>query len=370
MSTVAGQLLAPVKARVEPPHPMQHKADGKTAAHRGDFDQALETAEAAHGATSQKAKTAAESGKDLPQSTEPTKQEPVSEVGQHPAAATFSEIEFLPRTDSPALVAMPIESIGTQVAGTGTQQPLATGLNLTNPGQLLPQLHAGKNLAKTGDIQSDLLKTGDFQGDLLKTGVVQSGLQKPAAADFRFNNSMPMLDTASNSIAAFNPGHLPSNTMQSANTLIEGANNSLPTLSLPLPLSPSDQNWGKAIAQRVLLAVHSNFQQAEIQITPANLGPIELQIKMSLEGASVHFVSPYPQVRDALNDAMPKLQELFEEQGMHLSDSQVHDQTPESKSEKHAAASLSEQNDAAIEESGISALRRQISSLYQVDEFA
>ena len=77
------------------------------------------------------------------------------------------------------------------------------------------------------------------------------------------------------------------------------------------------------------MATKQGLQQAQIIVTPANLGPIELQIQIQDDKASVTMISPHASVRDLLEGATPRLRELFEQQGLSLQDSHVADQDSE-----------------------------------------
>ena len=97
----------------------------------------------------------------------------------------------------------------------------------------------------------------------------------------------------------------------------------------PIDIPVNDPRWGAAVAQRVVMATKQGLQQAQITVTPANLGPIELQIQIQDDKASVTMISPHASVRDLLEGATPRLRELFEQQGLSLQDSHVADQDSE-----------------------------------------
>ncbi|MBL4621735.1 MAG: flagellar hook-length control protein FliK [Immundisolibacteraceae bacterium] len=94
----------------------------------------------------------------------------------------------------------------------------------------------------------------------------------------------------------------------------------------PIDIPVNDPRWGAAVAQRVVMATKQGLQQAQITVTPANLGPIELQIQIQDDKASVTMISPHASVRELLEGATPRLRELFEQQGLTLQDSHVADQ--------------------------------------------
>jgi len=66
---------------------------------------------------------------------------------------------------------------------------------------------------------------------------------------------------------------------------------------------------------------------AEISLNPANLGPVEVKLSVSGGQASAQFFSPHPQVREAIEAAMPKLREMLAEAGVALGQANVQDQS-------------------------------------------
>jgi flagellar hook-length control protein FliK len=70
-------------------------------------------------------------------------------------------------------------------------------------------------------------------------------------------------------------------------------------------------------------------QQAELRMTPANLGPVEVRLQVQNEQASVTFLAPHSATREALEQALPKLREQFSEAGLELGQAEVGAQAQE-----------------------------------------
>lgn len=96
----------------------------------------------------------------------------------------------------------------------------------------------------------------------------------------------------------------------------------------PIDIPPTDARWGDAVAHRAMVAIQRGLQQADIRITPARLGPIEMQIQLHDDRASVTMISPHAAVRELLENATPRLRELLEQQGLSLQQNLVSDQSP------------------------------------------
>lgn len=90
---------------------------------------------------------------------------------------------------------------------------------------------------------------------------------------------------------------------------------------LPLPLA--HPTWGDAMAQRVVWFAQQHFHHAEIQLNPADLGPIEIKLALQNGEASVAFNAAHASTRDALEQALPRLRDMFQQQGLQLGQVQV-----------------------------------------------
>lgn len=85
--------------------------------------------------------------------------------------------------------------------------------------------------------------------------------------------------------------------------------------------------WGNELGQRLMMMVGQKIQVAEIRLDPPDLGPMEVKVRMQQDQAHVVFHSQHAAVRDALEQAVPRLRELFDQNGLGLGDVDVQDQT-------------------------------------------
>ena len=81
--------------------------------------------------------------------------------------------------------------------------------------------------------------------------------------------------------------------------------------------------WGQGMGKQVLWMVNQNISRAEIRLNPANLGPLEVRIDMENDQVNVAFSSRHADVREAVEQAMPRLREMLEDKGLNLSDTDV-----------------------------------------------
>lgn len=76
--------------------------------------------------------------------------------------------------------------------------------------------------------------------------------------------------------------------------------------------------WGAELSQKVVWLANQQQQVAQINVTPPQLGPIEIRLNLSTDQASAIFVSPHASVRDAIEAALPRLREMLAENGLNL----------------------------------------------------
>ena len=113
-------------------------------------------------------------------------------------------------------------------------------------------------------------------------------------------------------------GNMRSGALQSA------ASTSQSTLAQPfntqieLPLNSAQ--WGNQVLQRVAWLTGQGISAAEIHLNPAELGPMQVRVDQRQDSATVVFTSHNSSAREAIEASLPRLRELFSEQGMELLD--------------------------------------------------
>jgi flagellar hook-length control protein FliK len=94
--------------------------------------------------------------------------------------------------------------------------------------------------------------------------------------------------------------------------------------------TPVNQNkWADEFSQKITWLVSSNQSQtAELHLNPPQLGPLDVVIKVSGDQATALFTSPHAAVREAVEQAMPKLRDMLADNGIMLGNATVSDQAP------------------------------------------
>ncbi len=77
--------------------------------------------------------------------------------------------------------------------------------------------------------------------------------------------------------------------------------------------------WDQAVGQKVVWMVAGGQQTAELTLNPADLGPLQVVISVNNDQANASFFSAQPEVREALESAMPKLRQMMSDAGIQLS---------------------------------------------------
>jgi flagellar hook-length control protein FliK len=77
-----------------------------------------------------------------------------------------------------------------------------------------------------------------------------------------------------------------------------------------------------------------------LQLTPEHLGPVEVRISMQDGSASVSFNAAHADTRAALEQALPRLREMFSTQGLTLTDASVSQQSPRGQPQRQAVSAI------------------------------
>lgn len=98
----------------------------------------------------------------------------------------------------------------------------------------------------------------------------------------------------------------------------------------PAPL-PMDQPalFAERLNQHISVMLGEGVQSAQIAVSPAELGPVDVRVTMIGDEAKVQMVASHAATREALNDAMPRLRASFAEAGLSLAQAGVFAQMPE-----------------------------------------
>ncbi|VXC66891.1 flagellar hook-length control protein FliK [Massilia sp. 9I] len=89
-----------------------------------------------------------------------------------------------------------------------------------------------------------------------------------------------------------------------------------------IPARVGTQAWDNQVSQRIVYMVGKE-QAATLTLNPPDLGPVQVVLNVSNDGASVAFSSNQQEVRQALENALPRLREMMGENGIALGNATV-----------------------------------------------
>ncbi|WP_415893367.1 flagellar hook-length control protein FliK [Neptuniibacter sp. PT8_73] len=98
-------------------------------------------------------------------------------------------------------------------------------------------------------------------------------------------------------------------------------------LMMPQNVKVNTPAWNNALGERAIMIAAQNTRVAEIKLDPPELGSLNIRVNINQDQVSLNFTSPHAHVRDAVEQSLPRLREMFAEQGLALQDSSVSDQS-------------------------------------------
>jgi flagellar hook-length control protein FliK len=110
-------------------------------------------------------------------------------------------------------------------------------------------------------------------------------------------------------------------------TALESVKHTAGMLRLSIEAPVQQAKWAENLAGRVAWMVMNNQTSAQISLNPAELGPIEVKVSLQNDQTSVNFYAHNNAVREAIEDAFPRLRDMLSENGLNLSQSSVSDQS-------------------------------------------
>jgi flagellar hook-length control protein FliK len=181
---------------------------------------------------------------------------------------------------------------------------------------------ANENGHADADAEYDL----HFEGKTVAENKVMPNLTSQQATSRVAQLQMNDQVMSSQAMAKFS-GQGTSSNMQS------GSNNAsytqLMTHTTPSPVTQNlhKPEWGNAIGQRITWMIGNKLQGVQLRISPAHLGPVDIKLSIESGVAQVSFASNHQVVREALEQAVPRLRDMLENQNLELGDVDISDRS-------------------------------------------
>lgn len=112
----------------------------------------------------------------------------------------------------------------------------------------------------------------------------------------------------------------------------------------PLSSQVGTPGWSDELSARLVWLAKDGVQAASLRLSPAHLGPLEVHIAVRGDEAVVSFGASHADTRAALEQALPRLREMFASQGLQLTHADVSGRDPrggETEASHHALRGLS-----------------------------
>lgn len=164
----------------------------------------------------------------------------------------------------------------------------------------------------------------DMQARALVAAEQASALNSAEKGALLTNEFSSRLATALESAGDKNANTLPAGVVAQQPASV----NAMQTAITAAPVLPVEQpvgasGWGQEVGNRVVWMANRMESRAELVLTPPQMGRVEVSLSISGDQASASFVSANPQVREALEAALPRLREILADAGIQLGQAQV-----------------------------------------------
>ncbi len=107
------------------------------------------------------------------------------------------------------------------------------------------------------------------------------------------------------------------------NAALQHLNDAQAAQSAKLAPQVGSPGWDQALAQKVVWMIQGAQQSATLTLNPPDLGPMQVTLNVSSNQATANFTAHQPEVRHALEAAMPRLREMLNDAGIQLGQSSV-----------------------------------------------
>lgn len=233
--------------------------------------------------------------------------EPTTRLGSD-ALTVMRPIQALTPELSNALAAQ-TQNLVAPAAGDATILPNAEGLVRDRLMQATQQAPVTAAVVGDGSIENTQDK---LLAPLAGTAGAVTSVQKP---DFRVSGPSSVQNSA--------PAHLtPMVSPFASETGLLRGEPLLETISTPV----RDAAWGQKLGEQLITLTGNQIRTAEIKLTPADLGPLRVQISVEEGAANVTFQAQHAVTREAIEQALPRLREMMAESGLSLGQTDVSEQ--------------------------------------------
>lgn len=249
-------------------------------------------------------------------------------------AAAAVEAATTPVTDMLAFMASLMQPAAQAATPVAAEAPATVAggaeLQLAALQSAFAKLETADGAATAADPALAAAAEGDAAGFSLATGVQPTAqesadlrVQQQAAVPADPGKAQPQLrDSAANAAATVEPPAPNVTQLQAQAARLDTLPNPATVPGDRIPARVGTQAWDNQVSQRIVYMVGKE-QAATLTLNPPDLGPVQVVLNVSNDGASVAFSSNQQEVRQALENALPRLREMMGESGIALGNATV-----------------------------------------------
>jgi flagellar hook-length control protein FliK len=129
------------------------------------------------------------------------------------------------------------------------------------------------------------------------------------------------------------------------------------TNSADIPSPVGSPAWADELSSKVTWMANQGIESASLRLSPEHLGPVEVHISVQDGSTRVVFGAAQADTRSALEQALPRLREMFASQGLTLADAGVSREPPrQPQSRASAVAAVSSLSPGSEESAAVSSV--------------
>lgn len=113
----------------------------------------------------------------------------------------------------------------------------------------------------------------------------------------------------------------------SGTTATQQAATAQKTDPMTAPLNIRQEQVSDEVAERINMMMAKNLKHVDIRLDPPEMGRMHIRLNMGADSAGVQFTVSNQQARDAIEQSLPRLREMFAQQGIQLADTSVQQQS-------------------------------------------
>ena len=96
-----------------------------------------------------------------------------------------------------------------------------------------------------------------------------------------------------------------------------------PAYSDKIQSNVGSAGWNQALGTKITWMATAGMQSASLSLNPPDLGPMQVVLNVHNQQADATFITAQPEVKQALEAAMPKLREMMDQAGIQLGQANV-----------------------------------------------